>query len=239
MKSLRPLAILLLLFLPALVGAQEEKHAAYPAMAPVEQYRIANPQDEIALARTAAPPSISTDTEVLVLGKHGYETVARGRNGFVCFVERSWTAGFGDAEFWNPSIRGPNCFNPPAVRSVLPQYLQRTEWALAGMSKAQMIREAQSAFASGRFISPAAGSLSFMLSKQGYLGDAAGGPWLPHVMFFIPHGQALTWGAGLKASPVLGADGSASEPTVLFIPVPRWSDGSPATSPAGEHQHSR
>lgn len=239
MKNPRPLPILLLLFLPALVGAQEERRKAYPAMAPVEQYRIANRQDEIALARTAAPPSISTDAEVLVLGKHGYETVVRGRNGFVCFVERSWAAGFGDAEFWNPRIRAPNCFNPPAVRSVLPQYLQRTEWALAGMSKAEMIKKAQSAFVSGRFISPAAGSLSFMLSKQGYLGDAAGGPWLPHVMFFVPHGQALTWGAGLKASPVLGADGNAFEPTVLFIPVPRWSDGSPATSPAKEHQHSR
>ena len=239
MKNQRPLAILLLLVLPALVGAREEKHAAYPAMAPFEQYRIANPQAEIALARTAAPPSISTDAEVLVLGKHGYEAVVRGRNGFVCFVERSWAAGFGDAEFWNPRIRGPNCFNPPAVRSVLPQYLQRTEWALAGMSKAQMIKNAQAAFVSGRFTSPAAGSLSFMLSKQGYLGDAADGPWRPHVMFFIPHGQALTWGAGLKASPVLGADGTAFEPTVLFIPVPRWSDGSAATSATGEHRHGR
>ena len=239
MKNPRHLPIFLLLFLPALAGAQGERRTAYPAMAPVEQYRIANPQDEIALARTAAPPSVSTDAEVLVLGTHGYESVVKGRNGFVCFVERSWAAGFGDAEFWNPRIRAPNCFNPPAVRSVLPQYLRRTEWALAGMSKAQMIKNAQSAFAARRFTNPAAGSLSFMLSKQGRLGDAAGGPWLPHVMFFIPHGQALTWGAGLESSPVLGADGSAFEPTVLFIPVPRWSDGSPATSSISEHQHGR
>jgi hypothetical protein len=52
------------------------------------------------------------NAEVLVLGKHGYETGVRGRNGFVCFVERSWAAGFGDAEFWNPKLRAPNCFNP-------------------------------------------------------------------------------------------------------------------------------
>jgi hypothetical protein len=174
-----------------------------------------------------------------VLGKRGYETAVRGGNGFVCFVERSWTAGFGDAEFWNPKIRGPNCFNPPAVRSVLPQYLQRTEWALAGMSEAQMIEKARAAFADRRFTSPAAGSLSFMLSKQGYLGDAAGGPWFPHVMFFISHGQAMTWGAGLNGSPIFGPDGGAYEPTVLFIPVPRWSDGSPAHLPAREHHHDR
>jgi hypothetical protein len=223
--------LILLLFLSGLADAQDTKSTPYPAMAPVERYRIADPQDEIALARTAAPPSISANAEVLVLGKHGYETAVRGRSGFVCFVERSWAAGFDDAEFWNPKLRAPNCFNPPAVRSVLPQYLQRTEWALAGIGRPQMIEKARAAFASRRFTGPEAGSLSFMLSKQGYLGDDAAGPWLPHVMFFIPHGQAVAWGAGLKASPILGADGTPFEPTVLFIPVRLWSDGSPAPSP--------
>ena len=230
--------ILLLLLLPGLAPAQTRQPTPYPAMAAVERYRIADLQEEIALARTAAPRSISADAEVLVLGKHGYETGVRGRNGFVCFVERSWAAGFGDAEFWNPKLRAPNCFNPPAVRSVLPQYLQRTEWALAGIGREEMIEKARVAFASRRFTAPEAGSLSFMLSKQGYLSDDAAGPWLPHVMFFVPHGEAVPWGAGLEASPILGADGSAFEPTVLLIPVRRWSDGSPAPSPATEHQHS-
>ena len=174
----------------------------------------------------------------MIEGKRGYETAVKGRNGFVCFVERSWTAGFDDAEFWNPKLRGPNCFNPAAVRSVLPQYLQRTEWVLAGVGRTQMIEKARAAFANGRFTAPEAGSLSFMLSKQGYLSDDSAGPWLPHVMFFVPHGQALAWGAGLKASPILGADGSSFEPSVLFIPVRRWSDGSPAPLPSSEHQHS-
>ena len=77
-----------------------------------------------------------------------------------------------------------------------------------------------------------------MLSKQGYLSDDSAGPWLPHVMFFVPHGQTVAWGAGLEASPILGADGSPFEPTVLLVPVRLWSDGSPAPSPATEHQHS-
>lgn len=238
MKTPGFLPILLLLLLRDFAHAQAKQHTPYPAMAPVEQYRIADPQDEIALARTAAPPSMSADAEVLVLGKHGYETAVRGRNGFVCFVERSWAAGFDDAEFWNPKLRAPNCFNPPAVRSVLPQYLKRTEWALAGIGRAQMIEKARAAFASRRFTAPEAGSLSFMLSKLGYLSDDSAGPWLPHVMFFVQHGQAVAWGAGLEASPILGADGGPFEPTVLLIPVRRWSDGSPASSPTTEHQHS-
>jgi len=226
--------MVVLLGVPALAGAQEKKPALYPAMAPLEQYRIADARDEIALARSAAPPSISAHAAVLVLGKHGYETAVEGENGFVCFVERSWAAGFDDAEFWNPKLRAPNCFNPPAVRSVLPQYLRRTEWVLAGTGKAQIIEQTRTAIASGRFTAPEAGSFSFMLSKHGYLSDDAAGPWLPHVMFFVPHGQAAAWGAGLEASPILGADGSPFEPTVLFIPVRSWSDGSPAP----EHQHS-
>lgn len=231
-------SILVLLFLTGLAHAQAKPHTPYPAMAAVEQYRVADPQGEIALARTAAPASISADAEVLVLGKQGYETVIQGKNGFVCFVERSWTAGFDDAEFWNPKLRGPNCFNAPAVRSVLPQYLKRTEWVLAGLSRQQLVEKARAAFASGLFTAPEAGSLSYMLSKQGYLSDAAAGPWLPHVMFFVARGQAAAWGAGREASPILGVDGSAFEPTVLLIPVRRWSDGSPAPTPATEHQHS-
>jgi len=236
MNQSRLLPILVLLLLPCWLGAQEKK--PYTEMAPVQQYLIADPKDEIALARSSAPPSISADAEVLVLGRRGYETAVKGKNGFVCFVERSWTAGFDDPEFWNPRLRGPNCFNPAAVRSVVPQYLQRTEWVLAGIGRTQLMEKARAAFASGHFTAPEAGSLSFMLSKRGYLSDDAAGPWLPHVMFFVPHGQAVAWGAGLKASPILGADGSAFEPSVLFIPVRFWSDGSAAPSPSSEHRHS-
>ncbi len=204
---------------------------AYPEMAPAEQYRIAYREDEIALARSAAPPSISGDAEVLVLGSHGYETAVKGKNGFVCFIQRSWTASFDAPEFWNPKIRGPNCFNPAAARTELPQELKRTEWVLAGATRQQMIERTRAAFASHDFKAPEAGALSFMLSKKGYLGDAAGGPWLPHVMFFLPHGQADNWAANKEGSPVIGQDASAIESTVLFIPVRSWSDGSPAPPP--------
>ena len=207
----------------------------YPEMAPIEQYRIADRSDEIALARSAAPPSISADAEVLVLGTQGYETAVNGKNGFVCFVERSWAAGFDDPEFWNPKLRAPNCFNPAAVRTELPQYLKRTEWVLAGATRPLLIERTKAAVASGDFRAPGAGALSFMLSKGGYVSDDAAGPWLPHVMFFLPHGQAVNWGASKEGSPVIGRDGSPIESTVLFIPVPRWSDGSPAPTTAEKH----
>jgi hypothetical protein len=226
--------VLLLGFLDA-ANAEEKKPTPYPTMAPIEQYRIADPKDEIALARSAAPPSISADAEVLVLGSRGYETAVKGKNGFVCFVERSWAAGLDDPDFWNPRLRGPNCFNPPAVRTELPRILERTRWVLAGASREQLIEKTRAAIASHRFKPPEAGALSFMLSKQGYLSDTAG-PWLPHVMFFLPPGKATDWGAGKDGSPVLGQDGRSIETTVLFVPVRSWSDGSPAPAPAEQHR---
>jgi hypothetical protein len=214
-------------------AARAEGASSYPVMAPAARYRMADAKTEIALARTAAPPSISAAATVLVLGQRGYEVAVKGSNGFVCFIERSWTAGVDDPVFWDPKIRAPNCFNPAAARTVLPMYLRRTQWVLAGLSRAEIVARSRAAVGAGRIVAPAPGAFSFMLSRQGNLGDpAGGGPWLPHVMFFISHGQAAAWGAGLEGSPVIGAEGRAFEPTVLFIPVRRWSDGSPAPAAA-------
>src|ERR1700758_838318 len=80
----------------------------YPNMAPLDQYLMER-QAEIALARSAAPDSISLDAEVLVLGPHGYETAVKGKNGFVCMVERSWASPLDHPDFWNPRLRAPNC----------------------------------------------------------------------------------------------------------------------------------
>jgi hypothetical protein len=203
-------------------------NSRYPKAAPIEQYRSKTRAEEIELARTAAPPSISSNAEVLVLGDHGYETAVKGTNGFVCMVERSWDAGFDDPQFWNPKIRGPNCFNATAARTQLPQFLKRTEWVLSGASRQELIERTRSAFANHTFKNPEAGAVSYMLSKGGYVSDDAAGPWLPHMMFYVPRGQAPVWGADAEGSPISGHGGSDIESTVLVIPVRRWSDGSPA-----------
>ena len=127
----------------------QDRPMAYPSMAPIEQYLMTDRNAEIALARSAAPEAISRDAEVLVLGRHGYETAIKGKNGFVCVVERSWMSPFeGDGAdgFWNPKLRGPLCFNPPAARSVLPLTYKRTEMILAGKSKAQVIDALKAAY---------------------------------------------------------------------------------------------
>jgi hypothetical protein len=204
-------------------SSQEAKPAALPTMAPIEQYRVASREEEIALARSAAPASISGKAEIMVLGAQGYETAVKGTNGFVCLVERSWFASFGDPQFWNPRIRGPDCLNPAAVKSVLPVDLERTQWVLAGVSEAEMQSRTLSSAVAKQ--APASGSMGYMMSKQGHLSDRDG-HWHPHVMFFLPHSALSVSGANLPGSPVFGQEGGANEATVLFVTVGQWSDGS-------------
>jgi hypothetical protein len=207
----------------------------YPAMAPVDAYMMADRGAEIALARSAAPPSVSADAEVLVLGPHGYVPAAPGKNGFVCVVSRAWFSGFQDDEFWNPKERGPICYNRQAARSILPTFLTRTTWVLAGASQAEMLARTRAALAAGRIRAPETGSLTFMMSKDGYLGDAAGGPWHPHVMFYMPPMPLADLGANLPGTRVFGTDAGVDPYTMLYVPVAAWSDGTPDATTAAHH----
>jgi hypothetical protein len=208
------------------VYADDAKNA-YPAMAPFEQYRVASTAEEIALSRSAAPTSISDDASVLTLGEHGYETALKGKNGFVCLVQRSWAADFDDADFWNPGLRAPICFNAAAARTILPAYLERTKWAVAGVTKADMINRTSAELAAKRIAIPDPGALAFMMSKQGHLGDVVG-HWHPHLMFFFAHVNGADWGADLHGSPVFAARDDSQGITTFFVLVPAWSDGTPA-----------
>jgi len=201
----------------------------YPSMAPIEQYLMANRNSEIALARSAAPESISRDAEVLVLGGHGYETAVKGKNGFVCIVQRSWTAPIDDPDFWNPKLRAPICFNPPAARSYLPLTIKKTELVLGGQSKAQMFESIKAGLDKKELPTPEPGAMCYMMSKEGYLSDQDG-RWHPHLMFFVPQTDAVTWGADLPGSPILAFKDAPDRLTIFMVPVAKWSDGTADTT---------
>jgi len=207
----------------------------YPAMAPVSAYMMER-DAEIAMARSAAPPSVSAGAEVLVLGPRGYVSAAPGKNGFVCLVERAWFSGLQDDGFWNPKLRGPDCYNRQAARSVLPTFLTRTKWVMAGASLPEIRARTRAAMAAGRIRPPEIGGMNFMMSKDGYLGDDAGGPWHPHVMFFTPPLPTAEWGANLPGTRVYGTDAAAGDPyTTFYVPLAAWSDGTPDAAAGGHH----
>jgi len=200
----------------------------YPSMAPLQQYLIADRDAEVALARSAAPKSISGDAEIMVLGRRGYEAAVKGKNGFVCIVQRSWTAGPEDTDFWNPKLRAPICFNAVAARTYLPRTIGKTELVLAGRTKAQMFQEIENAIRNKKLTTPEPGAMCYMMSKQGYLGDRDKN-WHPHLMFFMPMTEPAAWGGGLPGSPILALKES-EQLTVFLVPVGKWSDGTPDTN---------
>ncbi|MGH7867529.1 MAG: hypothetical protein ACREP9_07830 [Candidatus Dormibacteraceae bacterium] len=219
--------VLALCFLDSRASGQTLK-VAYPSMLPVAGYLM--PRDaEISLARSAAPRSISENAQILVFTKTGYQEAVKGTNGFVCMVARSWSAGFGDPDFWNPRVRAPICYNAAAALSQVPETIKRTEVALAGRPESQIHEAIEAGFSSGELPVAKAGSLAYMMSKRTYFSDREG-HWLPHLMLFVPETPPKSWGAGLPGSPILGVDLPEEHLTVFLIPIGRWSDGTMAAA---------
>ncbi len=220
-------------------GRAQDAKTPYPGMAPLDQYLITNRNAEIALARTAAPPSISRNAKVLVLEPHGYETAVEGENGFVCLVERAWMNPFDSPEFWNPKNRSPICLNPAAARTVLPLTLMRTRLVLAGKSKDEVKESVNAAIEKKELPELEAGAMSYMMSKEAYLTDA-GNHNMAHLMFYTPLGTV--WGANLvdssnhlsepfPGSPFLLAPSYKGNPEpidMFLMSTGVWSDGTTA-----------
>ena len=211
---------------------------SYPKMAPVDQY-LMEENAEIELARSAAPDSISRDATILVLGRHGYETAVKGKNGFVCLVARGWTGMFDWPEFWSPLVRAADCLNPQAARSMVPIYYLRASMVMAGRSKEEMVSALKQAFEKKQLPNLESGAMDYMMSKSSYLTDQ-GGHNMPHVMFYTRVQNAEDWGSGAAGSPIMSTPywfisqkdklQMKGLPAILvfLVMVANWSDGTPA-----------
>jgi len=201
----------------------QDAATANTRMAPVDQFLMADRDAEIALARTAAPESISRDADVMVLGRHGFETAVKGKNGFVCIVGRSWTSA-ADADFLDPKVRVPMCVNAAAARSYLLRITKITDLALAGGTLAQ-VNEAMAAAVEKRELPPMApGAMCYMMGKQGFGGNSAP-HWPAHLMFFFSDTDPAAWGANLLGSPIIAVSDPQEHLTQFVIPTHLWSDG--------------
>lgn len=208
--------------------------------APFAEYLMSR-SAEIALARSAAPEAISKNATVLVLTRQGWQTAVQGSNGFVCLVERSWTSSIDFKEVWNAKIRGADCLNPAAARTMIPIFKELTRLTLAGATMRQRVEGLRAAYARKAIPALAPGALGYMMSRQSYLTDAPPHN-LAHVMMFTAtRGASVQWGASLPHVPLLAASNWFPTAThtrrlelslppldVLVIAVPDWSDGTRA-----------
>jgi hypothetical protein len=134
---------------------------------------------EIALARSAAPPSVSAEARVLVFTDSGYVVGDSGSNGVTCLVNRSW-----------PLSIEPHCYDAEGSSSMMLQAIRRTELAHRGTPDAQVEREIAAGLASGQLRLPRRPALTFMMSGAQVLYDDGGrrvGAWRPHLMIYYPY----------------------------------------------------
>lgn len=227
-------AIVIKSFALLIVTTHAMAQEKYTKMAPVEEYLMADRNAEIALARSAAPESIARDAEVQVLGRHGFETAAKGKNGFVCIVGRSWTSA-ADADYWDPKVRVPMCVNAAAARTYLLRFAKITNLALAGRTLAQVNDEMNAAMARKELPPMESGAMCYMMGQAGYGGDSSP-HWPPHLMFFYSQTAASIWGANLPGSPVIAVEDPQQQLTQFVIPAQHWSDGT-AYVPSAPHVH--
>jgi hypothetical protein len=171
-----------------------------------------------------------------VLTRAGYVEAAKGTNGFVCLVVRAFAGPMDTLTWANAKVRAPHCLNAAAVRTVLPEITFRSGLVMSGTPAQEVILRTQVAY-SKHELPPVveAGAMAYMLSPRQYLTDQDP-HWHPHVMFYFPAENGAAWGAGGMDAPVIfGGAGTTSQGIVLFIPVPQWSDGTPAV--ARSHRH--
>jgi len=230
---LRGLCVLVLLGSVPVMRAQEVNSSS-AGIAPITEY-LMDRTVEIAMARSAAPDSISSEADVMILTPKGYEPAVKGSNGFVCIVERGWMNVFEDSDFGSTRLLSPMCLNPAAARSHLPVTMKRTKLALARPSREAMRASLLAAFNKNELPVPEPGSMCYMMSKGAYFGDEQG-HLFPHVMFFLQPAAVREWGAGMKGSPLIALPDPDDRWTIVLLPVGKWSDGTPALA-GGDHKH--
>jgi hypothetical protein len=201
----------------AIVPAQQMK---YP---PMSEYMMQQ-DDEVALAKSAAPRDISDQATIEVLTAAGYRVVAQGGNGFVCMVMRGFTGAptFTPAEsrglVYDAKTRAPICLNPQAAKTVLPYYELRTKLGMEGKSPNEIALAVRAAYKSGGIPKRAGVSFAYMWSADQVLGPA--GHWHPHMMVYAPDYDNSMLGNNPFGSHLPGVGDDAGTPfAVVVIPV--------------------
>jgi hypothetical protein len=173
--------------------------------------------EEIALARSAAPASISARARVLILVDTGYVVASEGASDVTCVVNRSW----------NRSVE-PHCYDVEGSATVMRIELHRNWLRHSGKSEDHIDREIAQMIHRGDLRLPRRPAMSYMMSSRQVLYNDSGrqvGSWKPHIMLYYP--SLTNAGVGLPAKPEMRVGMVANEGTAessLMIIMPRFSD---------------
>lgn len=112
--------------------------------------------EEIQLALESGPEHLRADATVYVFARDGYHKVRTGTNGFTCLVNRDGNqAGDNDLK--------PTCWDAEGSRTIVPVMLRVGEMIARSASAAEINRDIEAGFASGKFASPQRAGIAYML----------------------------------------------------------------------------
>ena len=177
-----PRAATLALLLPLQIAAQSVEVGRAGPRAPLPLAR------EVALARSAAPASVSAEARVLVWTGSGFEVAEDGSNGVVCYVARSW-----------PESLEPHCFDEEGAATILPIHLLQMRMWHQGADDAEIDAAIGEGLRTGALRLPSRPAMSYMMSAEQRLIDESGRPvgaWQPHLMIYYPYVTADALGLG-------------------------------------------
>ncbi|NNL30985.1 MAG: hypothetical protein HKO77_08185 [Gemmatimonadetes bacterium] len=177
--------------------------------------------EEVALARSAAPASVSDDADIWVLERSGYRLAVEGTNGVACMVSRDWIE----------SVE-PICYDPEAAASIMQIAIRRLDLLHAGRSVTDVDRLVAEDLFAGRLRLPQRPALAYMMSRRQQLIDPSGnpvGPWQPHLMIYHPFLTAGVLGlpaAGAPEAAMVFDEGTPTASMVIVVPAFTAADGS-------------
>lgn len=185
---------------------------------PFDEYLMTR-QDEVALARSAAPKTVSDRATIKVLTRSGYEVASRGDNGSVCLVMRGWSgvnfAPESHAVAYDSKLRAPICFDPRAAQTVLPQEELRARLGLQAMPPKEIAQSVAVAYAKGELPRLEGVAFGYMWSREQNLGveDA----WHPHMMIYAPHYENSMLGGHAPDSGLPSVAANEGSPFALVV----------------------
>jgi hypothetical protein len=167
---------------------------------------------EIALARSAAPASVSDSATIWAFTDSGYVIASKGSNGAACYVSRSW-----------PASIEPHCFDAEGAATVMRLHMREVELWHKGVSIEDVDKAIGADLATGKLRPPRRPSMSYMMSAgQQLISDEgqAAGAWRPHIMIYYPYLESSDLYKGtpdVNAGMVTGA-GTATSSIMIVVP---------------------
>lgn len=155
-----------------------------PALAQGPGYPELPREQELRLALSAGPLTVSSKADVYLMGPKGFQRAIVGTNGWACLVVRSAT---------QKSQLAPHCLNPQAEATVLPALLLEGALQAKGLEGEAIESEMQARWHDGRLPMPSGPAYAYMLSKGQRLGSNAGS-FKPHFMLYVPYASNASIG---------------------------------------------